>query len=362
MMTIHIAHCRLHSQQLTQQAFREPHEVVSWFGAMQGQNEAAAHRAIGMRLPHADAATITQAIADRTIIRTWALRGTLHILAARDIRWVLALIAPGMRNRYASYHRRLELDETVFAQARRVVTAALRDGRLTRKELFAALEEHGISTRDLRGTFLLYRLALDGITCHATRDGKQETFTLLDEWAPGTVTLEREEALAELALRYFASHGPATVQDFRWWSGLSAADVQSALDAARPSLRREHIGGRDYWLHRDALLPEGPAQGVWLLPDFDEYLVGYKDRSAALRPEDQRRTNSGNGILYPVLVVDGCVEGTWKRTARPKEVTVAVTAFRPQSKIREQDVRQAAGEYARFLGLELSEATTFEVV
>lgn len=361
MRTSDIGRYRLHNQHVSQQAFSEPEEVVAWLGAVQAQDYPAAKWAIGLRVPEATETTIEQAIAQRSIIRTWALRGTLHLVAASDIRWMLALVAPGILARTTSRYRELELDEPVLAKARDVITTTLEGGKqCTRQEVFTALEQCGIATAGLRGTFILYRLALDMVTCHGSLRGKQQTFTLLDEWKPDTRTMERDEALAELALRYFSSHGPATVQDFLWWSGLPAAEARAGFAMAQAQLRARTIGEQTYWMHRDMPERTHHVPEALLLPAFDEYMVGYTDRSAALKPADSRRVYSGNGIFYPIIVLDGQVAGTWKRTFNKKNVRVELQPFTPLTEEQHRTIAVAAQNYSRFTGLALAEpiATT----
>lgn len=269
---------------------------------------------------------------------------------------MLTLVAPGILARTASQYRKLELDEPVLTKARDVITTTLEGGKqCTRKELFTALEQHGIATGGLRGTFILYRLAMDMVTCHGSLRGKQQTFTLLDEWKPDPRTMERDEALAELALRYFMSHGPATVQDFLWWSGLPAAEARAGFAMAQPQLREETIGERTYWMHRDMPERTHHVPEALLLPAFDEYMVGYTDRSAALHPANSRRVYSGNGIFYPIIVLDGQVAGTWKRNFTKKNVSIELQPFTSLAEKQHRTITVAAQKYSRFTGLALAE-------
>ncbi|HYU34421.1 MAG TPA: winged helix DNA-binding domain-containing protein [Thermoanaerobaculia bacterium] len=347
-----IADRRLRSQRISGEGFKRPCEVVAWLGAVQAQDYLGALWALGLRMKTATEEVIEQAIADRTVVRTWPMRGTLHFVASADIRWMLALMAArtiaGRRGR----HRQLELDQAVFDRSRDPVTRALVGGRqLTRDALYEVLEAAGVSTAGQRGIHILQRLALDGLLCFAARQGKQQTFALLEEWVPPAKVLDRDEALAALAERYFTSRGPATLQDFTWWSGLTVVDGKAATELAGPRLEREVIDGLTYWSGAAApgraASPASPS--AHLLPPFDEYTVAYRDRSAVLDPAHGGLVSS-NGIFYPALVLDGRVAGTWKRTLKKESVIIDLSSFVPLKKKERQAAVAAAERYGAFLG------------
>jgi Winged helix DNA-binding domain len=349
--SLDIAELRLRNQRIAGTGFARPDEVVSWMGAVQAQDYLGALWALGLRTKTATEAVVEKAIADRTIVRTWPLRSTLHFVAPADVRWMLALLAPrviaGRRSRY----RQLELDEAVFDRSRDPVTRSLEGGRqLTRDALYEVLEAAGVSTTGQRGIHILQRLALDGLLCFAARQGKQPTMALLEEWVPPAPILEREEALAELAGRYFKSHGPATLQDFVWWSGLTVADARAGIELAGPGLEQEVLDAQAYWLTaaEPAARPASPK--VYLLPPYDEYTVAYKDRSAVLDPAHGSLA-SGNGIFYPVIVLDGQVVGTWKRTFKKGSVVITLSPFAPLKKKERQAIAEEAERYGAFLGM-----------
>lgn len=227
MVTSDIAWLRLHAQLLNRHPLSTPVEVVRWLGAVQAQDHLSSLWAIGLRLPKATEADIERAIADREIVRTWPLRGTIHYVAAEDTRWMLELLTPRVVARSAGLYKQFELDETIFARCRVLLTSALQGSRqLVRKEAYRVLEEGGVATGGSRGLHLLGRLALEGLICFGPREGKQPTFVLLAEWVPRPRVLNRNEALAELTQRFCMSHGPATAQDFAWWSGLTVVDAR----------------------------------------------------------------------------------------------------------------------------------------
>lgn len=352
---------RLHNQRIAGTVFEQPADVVAWLGAVQAQDYLAALWAIGLRMRNAVEADIERALADRTIIRTWPMRGTLHFVAAADARWMLELLTPRIvANNAQRLLRDFNLDESAFARSKDLIARALQGGKqLARNEMYKMLEAGGVSAASQRGLHILQRLAQDGFICFGAREGKQQTFALLDEWAPNAKRMSRDESLAEIAKRYFTSRGPATLQDFAWWSGLMMADANAALEMARPSLAQESFNGQLYWLASSTVtrpVTKDPSLSVYLLPAFDEYTVAYKDRSAVLDPAHTKQTNSGNGILSPVIIVDGQVVGTWKRTLRKDSLAISQTPFAKLKRAETLAIAEAATRYGNFLGASLTSA------
>ena len=352
MTPIDIALQRLFSQQIAQPAFAHPHEVVAWLGAVQAQDYLGALWAVGLRTPRATEHTIEQALAEKTIVRTWPMRGTIHFVAAADVRWMLELLAPRVVQRSTSRRSQLGLDETIIAASAEVVAGALQGGKhLPRNALYELLEQANIATDSSRGLHILGRLAHDRLICFGARAGKQPTFALLDEWAPGARSLPHDEALATLARRYFSGHGPATVQDFMWWSGLTTTEAKAGLSAVATQLGRETISGQEYYFARD--LPEAPSTPLeaFLLPPFDEFLVGYRDRSAALDTHyNTLVVPGGNGIFNPIVVIGGRVVGTWKRAFKKDTVAMTFSPFTAFSDAQASAITTAAERYGRFVG------------
>lgn len=353
MTSFDIAYQRLHNQSIAPAAFTTPGDVVKRLGAVQAQGYLGALWALGLRMKAATEQTIEQAISDRKIIRTWPMRGTLHFVAPEDVRWMLALLTPRVIAASARRHKQLELDEATFACAEGLFTLALRGGRqLTRNEMMEVLEQSGITTTGQRGYHILWRTAQGGLICFGPRQGKQDTFVLLDDWLPEGKTLSREESLAELAKRYFTGHGPATIQDFMWWSGLPAADARASLEMVKPQLAHKTLDGQTYWFSLSLPTKKATSPTAYLLPGFDEYLLGYKDRSAVLDPAHATKVvPGGNGMFKPIITIDGRVVGTWKRTLRKTKVVVNFKPFTSLSPVQMEDVAAAAETYGRFLGL-----------
>ena len=325
---------------------------MAWLGAVQAQDYLGALWAVGLRMRTAVEADIEHALANKTIIRTWPMRGTLHFVAAADIRWMLELLTPRIVAGSARrLYRQAGLDEAVFARSKELFVRALRGGKqLSRGAMYEVLEAGHISTADQRGLHILGRLAQDGLICFGAREGKQQTFALLDEWAPAAKTLERDEALAELARRYFTSRGPATLQDFVWWSGLTTADARAGLEMVRPQFIQETIDGQTYWLSSCMPAAKDVSMPAYLLPAFDEYTVAYKDRGAVLNPLYAKQANSGNGIIYPTIVVDGQVVGTWKRKINKDGLAITPSPFTKLKRAETGALAEAASRYGEFLG------------
>lgn len=348
-----IAVHRLHSQRLVNSAFQTPADVVAWMGAMQGQDYTGAKLSVGLRLPGSTDADIEQAISDKLVLRTWLMRGTLHLVAAADIRWMVALLAEQTIGSRALRYRELELEQSTLLRANELLADALRDGKqLTRPELFAILQANGISTAGQRGVHMLQRASMDGLICQTVVTRNQPTFMAMDSRVPEFRPLAREEALAALARRYFTSRSPASLQDFIAWSGLTAADARTGLEAVKEQLVEEKIEGKSYWVCSAGQPREFNPPKLLMLPGFDEFLLGYRDRSAALDPQYfQRIVPGGNGVFFPTIVVEGRVAGTWKRTLKKNSVVVEVFPFTALSSAETDAFAAAAASYGDFLEL-----------
>jgi len=346
-----IARLRLHNQRIAYATAEKPGDVVAWLGAVQAQDYLGALWAVGLRMRNAVEADVEQALADRKIIRTWPMRGTLHFVAAADIRWMLELLTPRVAANIRQYLlREFDLDEGAFARSKDLFARALQGGKqLTRNAMYDVLEAGGVSASQ-RGRHILTLLAQDGFICFGAREGKQQTFVLLDEWAPKARRMARDESLAEIAKRYFTGHGPATLQDFAWWSGLTTADATAGLEMTKRLLAQETINGQTYWLASSTPATKDPSPTAYMLPAYDEYTVAYKDRSAVLDPTYAKQANSGNGIFYPTIVVDGQVVGTWKRTLKKDSLVVTPSPFANLKRAETRAIAEAANRYGKFLG------------
>jgi Winged helix DNA-binding domain len=351
MTAIDIVQQRLHNQHLLGTPFARPDEVVQWFGAVQAQEYPNAIWGIAQRMDGLTQAAIDQAFADGAILRTHAMRPTWHFVTPADIRWLLKLTSPRVHALNASYYRKLELTDDVLARSATVLTNALQGGKhLTRTELAAALEQAGImrATDDrLRLAYLVMYAELEGLICSGAMRGKQHTYALLDERVPAARTLERDEALAELTRRYFTSHGPATVKDFAWWSGLSTTDVRAGLELNTPYLEIAAVDEKRYWFRADTQPPSAASPIAHLLPAYDEYTIAYKDHYAILDPDYAELVVVAFGI---VIVIDGQIVGAWKRVIEKDRVLLTLDPFRDLTETEQQAVAQAVQRYGSFLG------------
>jgi len=346
-----VAQARLLRQGIDAPQFDTPEDVLGWLLAMQAQDYLGALWAVGLRMREATEAAVERAVAERRIVRTWPMRGTLHFVTADDVRWLLALLAPrSIARDRLRLPRQHGLDDATIAHARKFTETLLaKEGALTREALYERWEAAGIGTAQQRGINLINRLAQEGVLCHGVRQGKLHTYVLLDDWVPAAESLPRDEALARLALRYLRSRGPATAQDLGWWSGLTVKDAQTAIASVAGELHAEAIDGTTYWWVGD----EGggaPLRSLHLLPSFDEFLVAYADRSAALPRALNRNIVGINGLLSPCIVVDGRIVGRWSRRLSGAAVRVVPELLATPPRGIARELRREATRYAAFLG------------
>lgn len=354
---------RLRNQRLVASQLSQAAEVVQWLGAVQAQDFAGAKWALGLRVQPAaksfsDAAVEAEFDAG-AILRTHLLRPTWHFVTPADIRWLLALTAPRVQLANASYYRKVGLDDALARRIGDVFAGALRDGvHLTREELRGVLAAAGISTaNELSMNYFLMRAELDGILCSGPRRGRQFTYALLAERVPPAPALTREEALAELARRYFQSHGPATVHDLARWASLTVAEAQRALASISAQLQTAEADGRTWWFVALPASPAAPASGVapeplaHLLSIYDEYVIGYKEWRAIIDAADAAQLQAMGNNLTAVVILDGRIIGIWKRTLGKRQATVTTTLFAPPSAAEQAAIAAAAERYGAFLGV-----------
>jgi len=359
-----IAQARLANQRLTATAFTTAAEVVGWLVAVQAQEYAGAKAALGLRARGLDDDAVERAFAAGDILRTHVLRPTWHFVTPADIRWLLKLTAPRVHQVNGSMYRRLELDEATLRRCSDVITGALQGGRaLTRDQLRDALAGAGIATTggharvgglDRDGQRLAYIVMwaeLEGLIASGPRLGKQFSYRLLDERAPAGGPFDRDAALAELARRYVRSHGPATAADFANWSGLTLTDARRGIEAARPALLREDMDGQVLWFADAPLPPRAPSPTAYLLSIYDEYIIGYKDRSAIGSAEDGARLGAMGNALQNVIVIDGRIVGTWRRTLGKGTLGVELNPFRALGESEQIAVTAAAEHLAQYYGV-----------
>jgi len=321
-------------------------------GAMQAQDYNQAKWAIGSRLPHITEEQIESAFNQGEIIRTHLMRPTWHFVSADDIYWMLELTAPQIKSATKSRHRDLGLTETILKKSREILIRTLEGNQaLTREELKPFFNRDGINTDEQRFPHIMLDAEINGLVCSGVMKGKKQTFALLNERVPQKRTLTKDEALSKLAKIYFTSHGPATLPDFIWWSGLPVTEARKALEMNKSTLISETIGTETYWFE-DSIKPAStPPDSVYLLPAFDEYLISYKNRSAAITADHHKKAISNNGIFWPVIVVNGQISGVWKRTLKKDQVLIELDHFRPHNKKEMQLINHAADKYGYFSGM-----------
>jgi hypothetical protein len=346
---------RLRNQKLTRTALRSPADVVAWLGAIQSQDYAGAKWAIGQRAIGLTDAAVDRAFDEGAILRTHILRPTWHFVTPVDLRWMMPISGPRVAARCATYFRKLELDAALLRRSVGVLERAL-EGRnyLTRAVLQTALARARISVTGVRLAFVVMRAELDAAICSGPRRGKQFTYALFDERVPTGNAFTRDEALAALTTRFFASHGPATIKDFVWWSGLTVQDAKAGIAAVSPSLESDAFGDRTYFFAASKATAPPSAPTGFLLPNYDEFLVAYKDRDATVMTTIAQRIVDGafDSYAHP-LVLDGQLAGTWRRVmngrASKEALHVTVSSFKPLSRQNRQLLDGATARLAKFL-------------
>jgi hypothetical protein len=348
-----VVRLRLAGQRLMGARASDPVALVREQGAVQAQDYAGAKWGLGLRLSGARDASVEEAIDSGRILRTHVLRPTWHFVAAEDIRWMLALTGPQIQKRMAAYDRQLGLDAKVMAKGIDAIARALGGGRaLTRGELRAVLVRARIKDPNTQKlAHLMMGAELASVICSGPRRGKESTYALIDERAPKVVAPERDDALGEMARRYFGTRGPATVQDFMWWSGLRAADARRGIDIAGNALVAASYDDRLVWFTERRLPKSAPI--AHLLPNYDEYFIGHRDRSAIGRRVRNIQDVAGNAFFAHLVFVNGELVGGWKRVNTRTGIEVR---FAPATKLTAAEqklVEKAVNQFAVFVGQEV---------
>jgi hypothetical protein len=350
---------RLRAQRLTGAGFARPEDAVGWLGAVQAQDVGPAKWSVGSRVAGATDEEVERALASGAILRTHALRPTWHFVLPADIRWLLAATAPRIKARDAGRHARLGLDPATLKRSGGVLAAALRGGnQLTRAEAAAALTAAGIAVDGQRLPYLLMHAELDALICSGPPRGSRHTYMLLEERAPGARELPRDEALAELARRFFTSHGPATAKDFAGWATLTLSDARAAIEAAGPELHGESLGGLQCWSAAG-----GPSTGprravslrsptVRLIQGYDEYIMGYSETKPVLRRPGSEWAPATPPVFSLVILLDGRVAGFWRRTVKAGRVLVEAALLDTFDAAQLAALEAEAVRYGAFLGLD----------
>ncbi len=364
---------RMWNQRISGQQFEKPEDVVGWMGAMQAQEYLGAKWALALRMRSADDDAIEQAFTDGKILRTHILRPTWHFVLPDDIRWIQMLTAPRVHAFNAYMYRQSELDDALLVRGCDILAKALQGGKqLTKVEIGAALAEAGIIADGVRLGYLIHYAELEAIVCSGGRRGKQFTYALMDERAPNARILTRDEALAELTLRYYTSHGAASVYDFAWWSGLTIADVKTGIEMVKSQLESIDINGQAYWFnatppptppHFASLIERGveeqqelsASMTCYLLPTYDEYVIGYTDRSLMFPENEAKLPGSRRETAFDsMILIDGWVVGTWRREFKGKTVVIDTEIFSPLMDDQQAAFLAASKRYGDYLGMKVA--------
>jgi hypothetical protein len=348
---------RLRSQQLVRTTCRTPADVVGRLGAMQAQDYAGAKWAIGLRAAGLDDRSIERAFNQGAILRTHMMRPTWHFVTPADIRWIQMLTGPRVNRLNALYYRRGGLDGPALRRGVKVLERSLRNRNyLTREALGSALAAAGLPLRGQPLAYLVMYAELEGVVCSGPRQGKQVTYALLEERAAPAPAISRDEALARLVRRYFSSHGPATFKDFAWWSGLTARDAKAGVAMNGDGLAHEVIDGLTYWFSPGRAAKPPPSPAVFLLPNYDEFGIAYRDRVLVCGvPRPTGMTDLDE--FAHLLVIDRTLIGRWRRVVKRRSVVVEVQPFRSLTGAESRAVEAEVQAYGAFLGLASIAAT-----
>ena len=343
---------RLNNQQLIQSQFDKPGELVKWMGAVQAQDFFGSLWAINIRLnKFLTEPEIERAITDKTIVRSWPMRGTLHFCAPEDLRWMLKYLTPRVFARFKSILEKDGIDSKVRTKSKKVFEKILSGGnQLTRDEMYEALEKAKVSTKGTRGLHLLGTAAQDGLICFGPRAGKQHTFVLTDEWIPSKSPMpSEEEAMAELARRYVRSHGPVIVEDFAWWAGLNKGESNAAFQSIANELETVMVNEKEFWFDPASTDTKPKTGKAYLLPTYDEYGIAYKNRDEFIHNDEYSLIG---GLFTSAIMMNGKMIGTWRRVLEKKSVKIEFKPFQEFTSVQENAIHKEAKRYSTFIGFE----------
>lgn len=351
-----IPNIRLQNQQLLNPLFRKPKELVSWMGAMQAQNYPMVKWAVGMRLKSATIQTVEKTLRDGEILRTHVMRPTWHLVAAEDIRWMLKLSAQRIKSANDSFAKGwdLEITDELYMKSYNLLEQILAGNKsLTKQEITGHFCRSGILAEpdNNRMTRFMARAEQEGIICSGEDKGGKCTYALLEERVPPMPEITKDEALARLARSYFRSHAPAVLQDFIWWSGLPISDARQAIYLIASELTEEQWQGETWYIHADSRTRGRVSNCLHLLPSYDEYLLGYKDRTDVLPKEHYPKAFTNNGLFFPIILHNGQVIGNWDRSARKKGIELPHSWFISDVCVDEDMLNEAKQKYVKFLEL-----------
>lgn len=350
---------RLHNQLLHSSSFTTAEEVVRWMGAVQGQDYGPGLWAIGLRAQAIKKTDILQALEDKKIVRSWTMRHTIHFTALEDVQWIVQLTKERMLKRYKNHMKKeADLEEPELKKSMDVIQRALEGKKLfSRPAIRETLEDAGIDTSKQRLYHILWYAAQNGLVFIGPMEGKQQTFGLVNEWAPEAPGLTNEEALQKLALRYLQSHGPASAKDFSWWSGVTQKEAQLGFDLAEAELFDQDENGTEYWyVPTDLPTNTSSSSKIHLIYSLDEFLIGYKDRTALWSEAQAEKLDPGKtGYIFPFLL-EGEVIGSWRPTVKKQTLSMQFTLATSKD-IPIDWLNKEAERYGNFFDLTLANVT-----
>ena len=344
-----ISNIRGHNQHIKQTNCISAKELIHSLGAMQAQDFIMSKWAVGLRLQHSTEETVEATYNNGEIIRTHLMRPTWHLVSANDIYWLLELTAPRIKPLLKTRNIQLELTENIFSKCNNIMEKELvNNTHLTREALTQLFENADIRTNDNRLSHILMNAELNGLICSGSLKNSKLTYALLSDRVPTKNQLTKEESLNELAKRYFTSHGPATLLDFVWWSGLSVSDAKKALEMNKSNLLCETVESETYWFG-NSFSGSKNSQSVHLLPAFDELLISYRNRTAIINNEHHKKAISSNGIFRPIVVINNQVAGIWRRVTKNKFTIIEVNLFQRQDMGSIESIENEASRYGAFI-------------
>ncbi len=347
----HIIAHRLLNQHVAETNLTKPQDIVKHLMAMQSQEYAQAKWAIGLRIPGLTDTVVEQAFNEGKILRTHVLRPTWHFVTPSNIRWLLTLTAPRVHAFNKTYYKKYELDTKTLGKCTDIIIKQLEGGNyLTRKVINEALEKRKIVSDGIRLSLIMMYAELEGFICSGPRQGKQFTYALLDERAPAAKLADRETLLADFTYQYFDTRGPATLQDLSWWSGLSMKEVREGAELVKKKLTFFTLNDKEYLFNSKTLKDINKLLTTFLMPDYDEYGISYRDRNVIFPDKDPQPITN---VYYHTMIVDGIMGGTWKPIEKNKTVTLSINYLKPPSKSKQELVNSAIRKYGTFIGKEL---------
>jgi hypothetical protein len=343
---MHITSHRLQLQQISAQQFTTPNQVVNWMGAMQSQDYEMSKWAVALRLPNMIENKIETALSNGEIIRTHILRPTWHLVSAENLRWMMDLSAPQLIRTLNSYTKSVELNTKDLLKAEKLIQKLLQQkNHCTRDEIMMVLQKEKIKTNGYRSAHIMFHCELNSLVCSGIRKGKDITYALIDERIDVFKKISRDEALVRLATIYFQSHSPATLKDFSWWSGLNQTDAKKGINFILKKLNQIIVGEQTYFVFEKSQSPLPSikvgitaSDKIHLLPAFDEYIISYNNRDAILEKKHYWEVATKNGMFKPIILQNGKIIGTWKRTITGKKIATEIFPFEKISTLTKKEI------------------------